>query len=161
MQAAFLHNELHLEYPEVFHVMSEEEQLKAYVDNNPNRWCIRDSERHIMISVFWHDSNKLLVKLTSAKSLAKRAESHSKRAYKKYGYALLGFFSREVAGTETEGFQYEYTLNGKELVGKTIVLKHGSTCYMLYWYAPKSEEGPSAELFDEFLSSLTFDSAGS
>ena len=156
MQTTLVNSELAVTYPDSFHIMDAKEQLEAYVDDNPCRWCIKDGAERSMVSVIWHDAGKLVVRLTSTKSLAKRAESQSRRIYRGYSYALGGFFSRHVGGEEAEGFRFEYTLDGEVFIGQTIVAKHGSCCYTIYWYAPKTDDKKALTKFEDILGALDF-----
>ena len=44
---------------------------------------IRDEERHVILTVFWKDSNELVSKLASAEQLAKRAEKQLAKGMRK------------------------------------------------------------------------------
>ena len=77
---ARIHHELEIAYPDGFHLMSAEELQQAYKSDYPNMWGIRDEDRHIIIAIFWKESNELLTKLVNAKSQAKRVENSWRRA---------------------------------------------------------------------------------
>lgn len=156
MQTAVVHDELSVAFPDSYHVMDKDEQLKAYVDDNPCRWCIKDADTRVMIAIFWHDSNKFLSKLVSTKSLAKRAEGLSKRIYRTHFYKLQEFFSKRICDTDAEGFAFEYANNGEAYSGQTIVFKHDACCYTLYWYAPKESGGDTLGAFEAIIESLCF-----
>ena len=75
MNQALIHSQLSLSYPDGFREMDQEEMKRLYQDDNPDRWGIWDQERHIILTVLWHDSNVFLSALASAKDVAKSTES--------------------------------------------------------------------------------------
>ncbi len=154
MNNALLHNELSVSFPEGFHVMDRDEMKKLYLDDNPNRWGIWDTERHIIITVFWHQTNGILAALADEKSVAQSTESRLSRGLKKYHYKCLGFFSTPLCGQEVPGFRYEYTLGDVVQVGETILLKQGKTCYTIYYYERKNRSYSDHEVFEEVLRSI-------
>ena len=75
MSTTQLNNELNLTYPEGFKVMTPED-LKQYkfFEEAPG-FCINDSDRHIIISVSWRQSNPFVAMLVSSADIAKNMEA--------------------------------------------------------------------------------------
>ena len=155
METAQLHGGLAATYPDGFCEMDAAQLREAFLDDNPNRWGIRDTDRHIMLSIFWHDSNRLIAGLASVKSLAERTRKLSEKAYAPYGYRFNGAFPAQIAGVEASGFAYEYTLAGVEQFAETIVFKNGKTCYTLYYFTQKELASENRAVLEGILSSLS------
>lgn len=154
MKKETIRDELYLEYPEEFVLMSREQLKEVYLDENPNRWGIRDLERHALFSVWWHVSNPLLAALASAEDICKADEKKMAKGLAGYGYVLKGFFDEKVASVSTKGFSYEYVLQGKKQIAETIVLKKKNVCYTIYFYSDEEHLDQNKETFREFLNSM-------
>lgn len=156
MQETIINQELRLAYPEGFAPIDREELDRLYQDENHNRWGIRDRDRHVIVTVFWHRTNALLVSLADAKSIAKATEGKLRRGLKQHGYQFEGFFPTEVCGVATQGFRYSYRVEDVDQVGEIIILKRKAVCYTLYYYARKESALEGYPLFEEILRSLSF-----
>lgn len=159
MNTATLHGQLHVSYPDGFHVMGEEELHQAFADNNPNRWGIWDTDRHIIVAILWHESNALLSRLADTKGLAKRVQKHTAKTYAHYGYKAGELTRGETCGSEAWGFDYRFDMDGVGQVGRTEVFKHVEDgtclCYTLYCYAREKQAQDGKEAFEAILASLS------
>ena len=54
---------MEVEVPNGFYVLSAEELRLAYQSEDPNRWGMRDKERHIILTVMWKEYQIILVRL--------------------------------------------------------------------------------------------------
>lgn len=156
MNQVLVNNELSLSYPDGFHIMDGAELAQAYQNSNPNRWGIWDKDRHLIVSVFWHRTNRLLVSLADAKSVAKSTERKLRKGLKSHGYSFHGFYERELCGQRTHGFHYQYQVGDVVQSGETIILKHGSLCYTIYCYTRKDTQLAGDPVFEEILRSCSF-----
>ena len=160
MNQALIHNELSLSYPDGFHVMDREEMRTLYQDENPDRWGIWDQERHIILTVLWHDSNPVLAALAGAKDVARTTEKRLKRGMEAHGYRLGGFFQRPLCGLEAHGFRYSYQVGDVTQAAETLVLKRENTCFTIYYYAREELELASRPVYEEVLRSMRLKDAG-
>ena len=129
-----LNEELEINYiPEGFHVMDSEElsSLKAY-GGQPN-WCIKDPERHIIITVSWKKSGFAAL-LTSSGEVARSMEKHISKASEPFGYELQGFITRNLGEKTTDGFCYTYTAQGIPMTTETHSLKNKKMFYYINIY---------------------------
>ena len=154
MNKEIIRNELYLEYPDDFSVMSMDQLKAVYLDENTNRWGIRNDDRHALFSVWWHVSNPLLAALASADDVCKADEKKMAKGLSKYGYVLKGFFDEEVASLPAKGFSYEYELQGKKQIAETLILKKKNVCYTIYFYSDEEHLDFNKETFREFLRSM-------
>ena len=154
---ARIHHELEIAYPDGFHLMSAEELQQAYKSDYPNMWGIRDEDRHIIIAIFWKESNELLTKLVNAKSQAKRVEKLMAKGLKGRKYHFCGNFATTVAGCEAHGFRYGYLGAGDvPQDAETILFTHGKTSYTLYYYTRPETAAANLAIRDAIVSSLRF-----
>ena len=154
MNQALIHNELSLSYPDGFHEMDQAELKRLYQDDNPDRWGIWDQERHIIVSVFWHESNAFLASLASAKDVAKSKEKRLKKGMKSHGYQFGGFYRAELCGQEAWGFRYSYHVGDVVQTAESLVLKRKNTCYTIYYYAREELSQVSRPVFEHILRSI-------
>ena len=157
MAQALIHDELDISYPDGFAQMSAEELRQAYNNPYPNIWGIRDEERHVILAMFWKDSNELVSKLASAEQLAKRAEKQLAKGMRKNAYRPGGTFVTSIAGCEAHGFRYTFTAVGDVAQeAETIVFKRGKTCYTLYYYTRPETAAANRPVHDAILATLRF-----
>ncbi|MDO4534110.1 MAG: hypothetical protein Q4C36_10385 [Coriobacteriia bacterium] len=157
MAQALIHNELEIAYPDGFAEMSPEELRQAYNNPYPNIWGIRDTERHVILAVFWKDSSELASKFASAESLAKRAEKQLSKGMRKNAYRFGGAFVTTIAGCEAHGFRYSFTAVGNVAQeAETIVFKRGKTCYTLYYYTRPETVASNLPVHDAILAAIRF-----
>ena len=99
-------------------------------------WGLRNDERHIVAAFTWKDSNKLLSKLVSEKSVAGQVDESFARRYRKNDYRAGVHFERSVAGAsgQAHGFSFTYSVQGIAHSGEILVFKRGIRCYTLYYY---------------------------
>lgn len=154
MNQAVIRNELILSYPDGFHEMDREELKKLYLDDNPNRWGIWDQDRHIVVAVFWHETNAFLSSLAGARDVAKTTEKKLRKGLKHYGYHRDGFFSETLCGEEVPGFRYTYQLGDVTQAAEVLVLKRKTVCYTIYFYTREKLASASQPVFEEILHSM-------
>ena len=146
-----------MEYPDGFHVLSEEEEKHVFQDDNPNRAGIWDKDRHVIVAVLWHSSNKLLIALAgNAKGVAQNNESRISRVLKDDGYKKGEFLEMQIAGNKAYGFSYEYEVQGVIQCCRTISVIEGVTCYNIYFYGRRENEETGLKLFEEILRTVQF-----
>ena len=155
MEKMLVDNEmLGVTLPDGFCVVSLEDLQAAYGMRYPNMWGVRDDERHIALNVIWKDSGEMLTRLASEKSLAKRNEKVLSKAYRSSGYRCDGFFSRELAGRESQGFRCSYQVDGISQICESMVFKCGKRCYTLYYYTRPELAKTNQSTYEAILSSL-------
>ena len=59
MIKAIINNEVMLSYPDGFEEMDRAQLKDAFLDDNPNRWGIKDEKRHMMVTILWNRTNML------------------------------------------------------------------------------------------------------
>ena len=119
-------------------------------------WGMRDTERHMMLSVTWKDSGKLLTKLASEKSLAKRVDETNAKRHREHGYRREGFFVRGVAGAsaQAQGVRFSYDVEGVAHEGEALVFKRGVRCYTLSYSTRSALATENRPVYEAILESL-------
>ena len=157
MTEYLINNTVQLSCPEGFHEMDSDELRQVYLDDNSNRWGIWDKEKHIIISVFWHRSSGLLMKLAGdAENVAKSTEGKLRHSLKNNNYHCEGFFTLSLNGKNAAGFRYNYTVQDVKQTGDVILMLHGKECYTVYYYARKDGPESDHEIFEQVLDSIRF-----
>ena len=157
MNQAVINGELNVSWPDGFQELSREDLKKLYLDDNPDRWGIRNESKHCVFSVFYHKANPLLSILASdVKEIAEATEKKLRAGYRGHDYRLEGFHSRRIAGLPAEGFRYTYVLNRIEESCETYIMKKGRVTYTVYWYTRKEREAGNQPLLEDLLNSLKF-----
>ena len=142
--------------PEGFAVIPHDEHESLMGFEYDRMWGMRNAERHMVLSITWKDSGKIITKLSSEKSLAKRADETSARRYRKHGYRSGGFFARTVAGAsaQAQGLRYSYEAGGIAHEGEALVFKRGTRCYMLSYNTRSALAAENRPVYEAILESL-------
>ena len=119
-------------------------------------WGMRDFGRHMFITVTWKDSGKLLTKLASEKTLAKRVDETFAKRYRKGGYRCNGYFERAICGADAQahGFRFSHRDEGVDQQGEVLVFKRGIRCYTLSYYTRSDLAAENRAVYDEIIASL-------
>ncbi|MBQ9004362.1 MAG: hypothetical protein IJ087_21185 [Eggerthellaceae bacterium] len=119
-------------------------------------WGMRDPTRHMLVSVTWKDSNRLITKLGSEKVVAKRVDETFAKRYRKGGYHCEGHFERAVAGASAQahGFRFSYTVEGIAQEGEVLVFKRDIRCYTLSYYTRTQVAAENHPIFESIVASL-------
>lgn len=155
MATAAINGELSLSYPDSFHVMDADEMTQAFSVASPQMWAIWDTENHMIVSVVWQNSNKLIAGLASTKSLIERVEKSTAKTYRADGYTMDGYFTTSVCGNDAMGFRYSYTRFDVEQAGEVLLFKHGAACYTVYCVERAELAEQTHALFDGIVSSMS------
>lgn len=155
MRKAMVNDSLEISQPEGFRVMNHEELRRAYGLDYDCMWGMRDENRHVILSVFWKVSNRLISMLGSAKLVAEQSEKNLRRRYKKVGYHSDGLFEVEVAGLGGWGFRYGYSPEGSAVQScETVVIKNGTCCYTIMYHTRAERAQANRALYEEILASV-------
>lgn len=154
MQKTILNNELSIEYPDTFTVLTTEEMQKAFGNVWDDRFTIRNTELHILFSVFWKKTGGLFGAIADAKSVAKATEAKLKG--KMPGYTPKGRCSSNVCGNKAEGFRYEYSAGDVRQACEVLVFKYRKCFYTVYYYKRTDGGAECDDAFGAFLSSFSF-----
>ena len=155
MRKAIVNDSLEVSQPDGFRIMSHEQLCQAYGLEYDCMWGMRDEERHVILTVFWKVSNKLISMLGSAKLVAEQSEKNLRRRYKKMGYHSDGLFETEVAGIQGWGFRYGYTPEGAAAQScETVVIKDGTCCYTIMYHTRTERAQENRPLYEEILGSM-------
>ena len=149
-----INGELSITVPESFRAMTADELERGYGADFANMRGFWDQERHIIITITWHKSNKILMKLADVKTLVNRAEKHLARAYAGHDYRNDGFFETAIAGQQAQGVRYGYTVEGAAHDAEAIVFLHGTCSYTVYYYTRSANAANNATIRDEVLASM-------
>ena len=147
-------NDLILIYPEEFEAVGEEEtdQMKFY--NDSKGICIKDSNRHMIITVGCKDVNLLANFIFSRKDLVKRTQSDIATAMKNYDFKLIGKIESVADGKEIDGFNYEYIAEDIPMYGEAYVFKKNKTIYYLYLYSRKDCFDNNVAVWKDIINNL-------
>ena len=142
--------------PEGFAVVAHDELESLMGFKYDRMWGMRDAGRHMVLSVTWKDSGKLVTRLSSEKSLAKRANETSAKRYRKRGYRFGGYFARTVAGAsaQAQGLRFSYEVEGIAHEGESLVFKRGARCYVLSYNTRSALATENRPVYEAILESL-------
>ena len=158
MNDVTLNGELCLSYPDGFHVLDADEMARVFPNDGPNRWGIWDTERHMIVSVQWHESNVLLAGLVSTKDLARRVAAEAGKAYKSNDYEVGELYQTTLCGEEAWGVSFRYEVSGVYQIAYAIVFKHvveTTNCtYTLSFFEREENAEASEQVFRALLDSL-------
>lgn len=142
--------------PDGFEVIPHDELESLMGFKYDRMWGIRDAERHMLLNITWKDTGKLIAKLSSEKSLAKRAEETSAKRYRERGYRSGGRFARTITGAnaQAQGLRYSYEAEGIAHEGEALVFKRGTRCYMLSYNTRSALAAENRPVYEAILESM-------
>ena len=157
MGSTQLNNEMNLQYPDGFKIMSEEELRKHKFYEEAPGFCINDPDRHIVLSVSWRQANPFVAMLAGTKEVAQSMESKIRKPMRKFGYRLEEFMTREVGGKPADGYRYTYTVQGTGMMGESLSVKSGSNFYYIHSYFRQELKEDSLKMLDEIFAAVTWE----
>ena len=86
MVKTLINNELYLSYPDGFNELDAAELKATFLDDNPNRWGIKDENRHMLITVLWNKTNMLSAIMVGPQAVAYSAERKLNASLNKSNY---------------------------------------------------------------------------
>jgi hypothetical protein len=155
MQKTIVNGELRIAYPDTYTVLTPEELEQMYRDGNPDRWSVRNKDEHRTVTLMWKKYAWPAVLMPDSTAIARNNERLMREGLKEYGYALDGFFERELCGQKGCGYDYAYTNQGIAVKVKTVLFRHRSTVWSISFYWRAADEEPS-EMIREMLASMEF-----
>lgn len=138
--------------PEGFHVMDEEELKRIYAGQSPDRWCLRNDETGMTISVMWGRISPILAAIVNLDATAARTQEAMARHLQ--DFRRIDDVSPQIAGQKSRGFCYEYTTDGQPYVGEWLVMRYKKFAYTISYYAKNSGQQAAWEIFDALLDSI-------
>ena len=151
-----LNQELEILIPEGFRVLSDEERAQMNFLVDGEGVCLKDEEKHMLISIGWKKVNGFSALLLSAKDIAGDMEKRFRKALETYDYDLEGFLERNVGDRKAEGLRYTYQSQQKDMASESFALKRGETFYYFHVYLRQEEREERLPLWEEFLASAVW-----
>ena len=157
MSTVQLNKELNLTYPESFAEMAQEDFKKHKFFEEAPGFCIRDEDRHIMISVSWRQANPFVAMLAGSADIAKNMEAKIRKPMAKFGYHLEGFMSREIGGKTADGYRYTYKVQDIGMIGESLSVKSGSNFYYIHSYLRQELKEESLPVLDGIFETASWE----
>jgi hypothetical protein len=151
-----INQDLNLMIPEGYRVMSAEEMQAMFLDDNPNRWTMRNEAMHHTVAVFYHKSNPFLSMLADAKSVAESTQLRLAEGLLSHQYQKGESFPLAMCGQKAYGFTYRYINHEVPTDGTVIVFKHGNICYTVYGYSAAEYTETNRPMFETICKSMHF-----
>ena len=142
MEKINLNNALSLSFPDGFQRLSETEMKQLRFAKPGAGECLRDDERHIIVSLAYKGAG-FLSGLLGSGDLIKNAQSRIAGVMRLYSYRLIGYEDRRVGDRAARSFQYAYVAQGVGMAAECCAVKEGKTIYYLHFYVREAcgEEG--------------------
>jgi len=156
MTAETINGDLKVMVPDGYRVMSAEEMKAMFLDENPNRWAMRNEVMHHTVAVFYHKSNPFLSMLADAKSVAESTQLRLAEGLLSHQYRKGESFPLTVCGQKAYGFTYRYVNHEVPTDGTVIVFKHGNICYTVYGYSAQDYTDANRPVFESTCNSMQF-----
>ena len=143
MSNEVINNQLQITVPDGFRILTKEEMKAMYLDDNPDRWGMRNDEMHHTVAV-----------LADAKGIAESTQMKLSAGLSAYQYQKGKFFPAMVSGKDAYGFTYRYVNHGVPTDGTVLVFKNKNICYTVYDYSAEDFTEANRSVFEEICSSL-------
>ncbi len=150
MEKITLNDTLELTFPDGFRKLTEAEMKQQAITQSGPGVCLKDEDRHIVVSLGWRRTG-LLDALLNGKDLTKSAQGRIANVMRPYGYQLTGYLNRQAGGESISGFGYTYTAQNIAMEGECCAVKKDKTVYYLHFYARKAFRDEAFRLWEEIL----------
>lgn len=150
MEKIVLNEALTLAFPDGFRKLDEGELSRLRMLQSGPGICLRDDDRHIIVSLGYRQAG-WLAGLLSGKDLIKNAQDRIAGVMRPYGYRQTGCQDRRVGSKTAQAFQYAYVAQDTEMVGECCAVKEGKTIYYLHFYVRKACREDGLRLWQEIL----------
>ncbi len=150
------HEEIVLPIPEGARVLDDAEMAALQKIAAGEGVCLRDDERHILISVGRKPVGMLTAALVDLPGLEKRLEQAIAAPMAAYGYRYDAPQTAAVGGQKAMGFSYRYTAEGTPMYGESYVLKNKKVIWYLHLYVREETREESLAVWRTFLSQITW-----
>ena len=143
-----------MSYDDSFEILGEEEtdQLKFYDDNKGI--CLKNEDKHLMITIGYKKINSLINLILSENNLIKTTQNDIARAMKKYDYQLIDYSKKIIKDKQAHGFSYKYIADDINMYGEAYVIKFNKAIYYLYLYSRSDNYKENKEIFDNILNQI-------
>ncbi len=147
-------DDLILYYDDDFSLIGEEEtkQMKFYGDSQGI--CIRNNEKHMIVTIGSKKINGFSNLLLNNKDLAKLTQEDIARAMRPYGYEKTADLLEYADGQEMRGFAYDYVVEKVPMYGEAYVTKKDKKIYYLYLYVRQECKGNGIALWKKMIGEL-------
>ncbi len=156
MSTGVINNKIRINYPEGFREMTVEELSKLFVKPDADRFGLWDEDSHIVLTAEWQKQSKLLLKLVKVENIARNNEQGSAKGYANNDYKLLGFFTRQVAGTEAAGYSFTYKVEDVNQCAASILLIKDGVIYRFTCVGRAENQENDWKLFGQILDEVEF-----
>ena len=144
-----------LQIPDTFESMrSDELQALSQGGGDPYQWGVRDRENHVMILALWKRHSAILAWMSDLKSIAKRNEQLTRKAYEGHGYRLLENNSLQAGNEKAEGYSFSYSVNGIAQVIQSFLIKDGKMVYAITCAGREENFAADQKMFRAVMESL-------
>ena len=146
-----INDRLSMSCPEDMQILSPEEKRELdFLEVGPGE-CLRNQEKHILISISWKQLRGLGGSILATGDIAGGSEKQIRKAMTQYGYHMDGRISRRIGDINADGFEYTYTADGVEMFGETLVTKDRRTVYYVHFYSRQEGKEENLEVLDYML----------
>ena len=150
-------DELHMEYPDTFHVMDEKEKESLNSMTGDDFVGLSDPESHVIVTVGYKANVGLAAKLLSAKDIAKNIEKQIAKPMMIYSYARGRFKNTGIGGIAASGFDYSYEVQGIVMLGESYVVKKDKTIYYFNMYTRDNMKAKNLSTWEDMLKQVRWE----
>ncbi len=155
MKKQIINETFSLQIPDSFEILSETTLLEMYRKSpNPFLWGARDRENHVVLLALWKKSPLFLSWVTDLKTVVKKDEQLTRKAYEGYGYRLLEFFSLQAGKEKAEGYRFSYEKEGIPQISNNFLIRKGSTIYAFFGIGREENADADRDLIVRIMNSL-------
>lgn len=154
MEYLMISDQLKLPCPDGFHLMSDEEKAKLNFLEEGEGFCLRDENRHMLVSIGWKKTGMLTAMLLSDISLERNMESSIRQGMQPYGFQQETHLNRQIAGGNAAGFRFTYTAQNTDMLSESYVLRSGHSVIYFHLYARNALREESLPVWNDLLASV-------
>ncbi len=150
-----LNNEMNVTFPEGFVIMNAAECSEMKMIKEGRGECIKDTDRHIVISMAWKKAG-LFAAAAEPSDAIKKMEANIRKAQAPFDYQLDEFKKKDLGGRSAEGIRFHYVVQNTEMTSESYITKNGRTFYYLHFYGRTELKEESLAVWEEILNSISW-----
>ena len=123
MMELILNDELQLQYPDGFHILSDEERSKLNILEDGEWVGLSEPDLHILVTLACKKVNGLASMMLSEQDLVRKMEKQVSKSMRPFGFRKRGDKRCLIGGRKACGFGYEYTSQDIDMYAESYLIK--------------------------------------
>ena len=156
MMELILNDELQLQYPDGFHILSDEERSKLNILEDGEWVGLSEPDLHILVTLACKKINGFASMMLNEQDLVRKMEKQVSKFMRPFAFRKREDKRCLIGGRKACGFGYEYTSQGIDMYAESYLIKKKNTIYYFHFYSRKTLEKDCLPVWMDMLERMTW-----